>query len=435
MDGCGNGKLEAGEECDLGMMNADSGACTLGCKKAVCGDGLLQKGVEGCDDANLVDGDGCNVGCVVSGTPAWTVTYDQLDESFYGVAIDSAGNAIVVGETVGAFDLDIVVRKYDTNGKLVWTKTFDSGTNDSANAVAVDAQDNLFVVGSQEDFDGSKDIVVRKLSSAGAALWTELYNAGVDGSDDVALGVAVDAKGDAVLAAGVTADLFEGIDIGVAKISGATGSVVWADVVSGTSGANDVANSVHIDASGAIVVTGSIIDATKNDVWIRKYTDNGATPTVVWTKQLNGAANGDDYGFGIATDAKGNVLVSGAEYTAAQSYNAWVGKLDANGTAVWTKSYNGKANLVDAAGSVAVNANGDVVVGGYEQLADTTLDVWVRKFNANGDIVWTQTYGGKANGDDAVFAVAFDAKGFAYGAGQETAAATGIDGWLRKYAP
>ena len=48
---CGNGVPEAGndEECDEGQANADDAACTATCKLAICGDGLVQAGVEECD--------------------------------------------------------------------------------------------------------------------------------------------------------------------------------------------------------------------------------------------------------------------------------------------------------------------------------------------------------------------------------------------------
>ena len=48
--GCGDGVLQEPEQCDAGHgLNADDGACTLECKAAVCGDGLLWKDHEACD--------------------------------------------------------------------------------------------------------------------------------------------------------------------------------------------------------------------------------------------------------------------------------------------------------------------------------------------------------------------------------------------------
>ena len=62
---CGDGVVDASEECDDGPNNADDAACTAGCKSAICGDSLIQNGVEGCDDGNAVDGDGCGADCQI----------------------------------------------------------------------------------------------------------------------------------------------------------------------------------------------------------------------------------------------------------------------------------------------------------------------------------------------------------------------------------
>jgi cysteine-rich repeat protein len=59
---CGNGMLDEGEECDDGNGD-DTDACTSTCKNAVCGDGLVQEGVEACDDGNPVDTDDCLSSC------------------------------------------------------------------------------------------------------------------------------------------------------------------------------------------------------------------------------------------------------------------------------------------------------------------------------------------------------------------------------------
>ena len=55
---CGDGKVQAPEECDDGnTVNTD--ACTNACKNAKCGDGATWAGHEECDDANTVNTDAC----------------------------------------------------------------------------------------------------------------------------------------------------------------------------------------------------------------------------------------------------------------------------------------------------------------------------------------------------------------------------------------
>ena len=44
----------------------DTDACTAMCKNATCGDGVVQAGVEACDDGNMVDNDGCQADCTVT---------------------------------------------------------------------------------------------------------------------------------------------------------------------------------------------------------------------------------------------------------------------------------------------------------------------------------------------------------------------------------
>jgi cysteine-rich repeat protein len=62
---CGDGVVDADEQCDDGPSNADDAACTATCKAAACGDGLVQAGVEGCDDGNVDPGDGCGADCIL----------------------------------------------------------------------------------------------------------------------------------------------------------------------------------------------------------------------------------------------------------------------------------------------------------------------------------------------------------------------------------
>ena len=62
---CGDGVVDADEECDEGASNSDSGSCTAQCKTAVCGDALVGPG-EACDDGNGEDGDECTNACALA---------------------------------------------------------------------------------------------------------------------------------------------------------------------------------------------------------------------------------------------------------------------------------------------------------------------------------------------------------------------------------
>ncbi len=61
---CGNGVVDANEECDLASANSDNGPCSTSCLLGACGDGLLLLGEEDCDDGD--ESATCNADC----TPA-----------------------------------------------------------------------------------------------------------------------------------------------------------------------------------------------------------------------------------------------------------------------------------------------------------------------------------------------------------------------------
>lgn len=62
---CGNGFLDANEECDDGNT-VDTDGCTNKCKTARCGDGVVHLGFEECDDGNVDGTDACTNSCTVA---------------------------------------------------------------------------------------------------------------------------------------------------------------------------------------------------------------------------------------------------------------------------------------------------------------------------------------------------------------------------------
>ncbi|MFY0542118.1 hypothetical protein [Nannocystis pusilla] len=63
---CGDGFVDADEQCDLGPDNADDGACTSDCRNATCGDGLVAKDAEECDlGPDNADDGACTTACLL----------------------------------------------------------------------------------------------------------------------------------------------------------------------------------------------------------------------------------------------------------------------------------------------------------------------------------------------------------------------------------
>ncbi len=85
---CGNGLVEAGEDCDDGPGNGDAAACTSTCTTAVCGDGLVLDGVEECDNGDANDDAAvCTSGCTLA------VCGDGLVHVGFEDCDDGPGNA------------------------------------------------------------------------------------------------------------------------------------------------------------------------------------------------------------------------------------------------------------------------------------------------------------------------------------------------------
>ncbi|MFT3774424.1 MAG: DUF4215 domain-containing protein [Minicystis sp.] len=442
---CGDGFVQAGEQCDLGAQNANTGTCTLACKLPVCGDGFIQAG-ETCDDGNTNNGDGCDSTCKLSpGAPVWTQTYDGSNgagDSWNAVAVDPSGNVVVAGVRVVGQTTDAVVAKYDSSGTQLWVQTYNGGVNgdDVAYGVATDAQGNIVVVGYETAagyVTDNKDIWIRKYDPNGAVIWTKTYLGYDDDTvydqDDMAFGVATNAAGDVFIASAITYDGAAGdVDILVGKLSGATGAIVWTD--SYFTNGDDEATAITVDAAGRVIVAGyAASTAGDSDMWIRKYQDGGTTKTVVWTKTYDDAAHQNDFAFGVATDGANNVVVVGAEPVASQ-FDASIRKYDANGNFVWTQRRAGAAGGTDVAAAVRCDAAGNVYVGGSEMTANMTANAWTAKYSSTGTtVVWSDVYNGTGNDDDYVNGVAIDASGNTYAAGYTTT--TSPVGWLRKYAP
>ncbi len=98
------------------------------------------------------------------GTQEWSKQWgSSAMEEGTGVAVSSSGAVFVTGYTSGALDenqsrggYDIFLVKVDGTGTQLWAEQWGSGLNDYGNAVAIDPDDRIFVVGATSSaFDGN----------------------------------------------------------------------------------------------------------------------------------------------------------------------------------------------------------------------------------------------------------------------------------------
>ena len=108
------------------------------------------------------------------------------------------------------------------------------------------------------------------------------------------------------------------------------------------------------------------------------------------------ASPGDlrDRCYSVAVDEQGNAAVIGHVSEEGTGYNLWVRQYDAAGEIGWTWVLNGDGNADEEGWSVVPLPGGDWLVGGSVATADRETDAWVGRLNADGILVWEATYDG-----------------------------------------
>jgi hypothetical protein len=150
---------------------------------------------------------------------------------------------------------------------------------------------------------------------------------------------------------------------------------------------------------GGYIVVGytSSFGAGEEDVYLVRTDAAGDT---LWTRAIGGP--GADFGWDIrATGDGGYVVVGFTNSFGAGGDDVYVIRTDAEGTALWTRTYGGP----DDERAWAFHETSD---GGYVIAAQTASygagerDLYLIRIDAGGDTVWTRTLGGP--GIDRVFA-------------------------------
>jgi len=118
-----------------------------------------------------------------------------------------------------------------------------------------------------------------------------------------------------------------------------------------------------------------------------------------WAKTYGGSNEEESYSVQQTSDG-GFIMAGYTNSFGAGGTDAWVVKLDSDGTISWEKTYGGSD--YDWASSIQQTIDGGYIVVGYtETFGAGGADAWVMKLNSTGGVVWEKTYGDIAS-DEAI---------------------------------
>ncbi|MDP7331454.1 MAG: SBBP repeat-containing protein, partial [SAR324 cluster bacterium] len=294
----------------------------------------------------------------------WTVQLGTgTTDSAQAVSIDNDGNLFLAGYTSGDLEgngnaggHDLFLVKYNSSGDRQWSRQLGTSDNDSAFATATDSSGNVFAAGytggglDGQTHIGSFDIFLVKYDTNGNRLWSVLHGSDNVTAKDVIFGMETDTEGNAYLA-----------------------------------GYTDAYLDNNTSAGG-------------DDLILIKYNSSG---TRQWTVQYGTSAA--DYARGVSLDSSGNIYLAG--YTSgglgsnsnSGSEDLFLIKYNSSGSRQWTQQLGSYSN--DVAFDVATDSSGNTYITGYTggPLDGNTnageLDLILVKYDSSGNKSWTKQLG------------------------------------------
>ena len=169
--------------------------------------------------------------------------------------------------------LGILNSQASGGGLTYWLSTLGGASGDQGQSVAIDSDNNLYVLGFQASTGaGSNDFLLAKYNSSGTVQWQRILGGA---SNDRGYSVAIDSS-DNVCVFGYTSSTGAGAqDFLLAKYN-SSGTIQWQRVLGGASG--DTGYSVAIDSSDNVCVFGHTAStgAGSNDFLLAKLPNDGS---------------------------------------------------------------------------------------------------------------------------------------------------------------
>jgi hypothetical protein len=173
----------------------------------------------------------------------------------------------------------------------------------------------------------------------------------------------------------------------------ANGDTLWTRTYGGDN--MDACQALEQTSDGGYILAGfSRSFAPFDKGWIVRTDANGDT---LWTRVFYQG----NYFTSVQQTPDGGFILAGSEQTG--DYNFWLVRTDSSGVELWSRRYGGTDN--EYCQSVQQTSDGGFVLAGYTRsFGAGNEDYWLLKTAANGDSLWSQTFG--ISGQEYCYSVA-----------------------------
>jgi hypothetical protein len=313
----------------------------------------------------------------------------EKDDGGVSLIQTSDGGYVITGgtESFGAGGEDVYVVKLDANGNLQWTKTIGGPESEEGVSLIQTSDGGYAIAGLTQSFGaGEDDVYVVKLDANGNLQWTKTIGGK---KEDGGFSLIQTSDGGYAIA-GYTFSFGAGeADVYVVKLD-ANGKLQWTKTIGGPG--NEIGFSLIQTSDGGYVLAGTTesFGVGGSDVYIVKLDANG---NLQWTKTIG--RPGNEIGFClIQTSDSGYVIAGSTTSFGIGGVDVYAVKLNANGNLQWTTTIGGKEEDVGVS-LIQTSDSGYAIAGSTRSFGAGEWDVYVVKLNANGKPQWTKTIGTK----------------------------------------
>jgi hypothetical protein len=299
----------------------------------------------------------------------------------------TGGGFILVGTTTTTDSTwgDVSMIRINPWGDTLWTRQYGGVEGESAEGVRETPDGGFIVVGLTTSYGaGSADVYALRTDSNGDTLWTRTY--GGPGYD-TAYGVDL-AHGSGYVITGIKDPGGGTGDVYLVRIDG-NGDTLWTNTYGGTE--VDWAMRVRRTSDGGYIMVGETrsFGYGLGDAYLVKVDSLGV---MEWHQWYGGASV--DVAYDVRQTASGGYIAVG--YTAsagAGSFDVFLIHTLADGDSIWTKTYGGTG--YESGLSIVITYDYNyVIVGNTNSYGAGSQDVYVVKVSPTGEFIWDETYGG-----------------------------------------